>query len=161
MEQLQVSCRYFPGRPTIVSFCGSDLIPGASISPLRMYLGFLFSNLSALRARGMICKTEELRRALWWRRSQAVIIPNGVDLKIFSPGAQDEARKELKWDIHCPIVIHNAGRDPVCKGLEVAETTMRHVGTNIPEAELHIISGVVPSRMPFYYRAADVTLVHK
>lgn len=146
------------GQSTVVSFCGNDLLPGASVSPLRMYFGFLLSNLSALGARGMICKSEELRHALWWRRSQAQIIPNGVDLKVFSPGAQDEARKQLKWDLHCPIVILNAGGDPERKGLDVAEMAMQHVRFRIPEAELHIISGVEPSRMPLYYRAADVLL---
>lgn len=148
----------FSGRPTVVSFCGSDLLPGASISPLRRYLGFLLSNLSALCARGIICKSEGLRSALWWRQSLAVIIPNGVDLELFSPGAQNEARFELKWDMYCPIVIHNVGNDPIRKGLEVAETAMSHVASRIPEAKLHIISGVEPHRMPLYYRAADVLL---
>ena len=59
------------GRPTIVSFCGSDLLPGASVSTLRMRVGFLLSHLAACRAHGIICKSEELRQALWWGRSRA------------------------------------------------------------------------------------------
>lgn len=148
----------FSGRPTVVSFCGSDLLPGASVSNLRMRLGFLLSNLTALRAREIICKSEELRQALWWRRSRAVVIPNGVDLTAFSPGAQEAARKKLQWDLDCPIVIHNAGRDPANKGLDIAEATMELVQARIPYAKLHVISGVEPSQMPVYYRAADVLL---
>ena len=148
----------FSGRPSVVSFCGSDLLPGAARSTLRMYLGVLLSNMAALGARVMICKSEGLRQALWWRRSRAVVIPNGVNLNVFSPGPQEEARKELGWDLTCPIVIFNAGCDPIRKGLDVAEAAMRVVRSRIPLAELHVISGVEPSRMPLYYRGADVFL---
>ena len=147
------------GRPTIVSFCGSDLLPGgASVSMLRMRFGFLLSNLAALWAQGIICKSEELRQALWWGRSRAVVIPNGVDLKLFSPGPQDEARKELGWDLLCPVIIHNAGWDSIGKGLDVAEAAMKVVWSTIPSAKFQVISGVEPNRMPLYYRAADVFL---
>lgn len=148
----------FAGRPAVISFCGGDLLPGASRSALRMYLGFILSNLAALLARGLICKSEELRRALWWRRSQAVVIPNGVDLTFFSPGPQDEARKALGWDLERPIVLFNQGRDPNNKGLDVAEAAMEVVRSRIPKAVMQVVSHAEPSQMPLYYRAADVFL---
>jgi len=55
-------------------------------------------------------------------------------------------------------VLFNPGRDPIRKGLDVAEAAMRVVRSRIPQAELHVISSVEPSRMPLYYRAADVLL---
>ncbi len=148
----------FAGRPAVVSYCGNDLLPGASISTFRMCLGLLLSNLAALRAQGMICKSENLRQALWWRRGQAVVIPNGVDLDLFSPGSQNEARKELGWDTQQPVVLFNVGSDPQRKGLDVAEAAMPVVRTRVPEATLQVISKVEPTRMPLYYRAADVLL---
>ena len=105
----------FAGRPAVISFCGSDLQLGASVSALRMWFGFLVSNLAALRARKLICKSEGLRKALWWRQDRAVVIPNGVDLHCFVPGSQDEARKALNWHPEHPIVLFNAGR-PQKKG---------------------------------------------
>ena len=148
----------FSGRPAVVSFCGSDLLPGASVSMPRMWFGFLLSNLSALRARVLICKSRELHQALWWRRKYAVVIPNGVDLNLFSPGLQEEARKELGWDVSRPIVLFNAGRDPQNKGLDLAKASIEVTQYRIPDVELHIISAVKPNLMPLYYRAADVLL---
>ena len=142
----------------MVSYCGNDLLSGASVSTLRMVVAFLLSNLAALRARKLICKSDELRRALWWRRDCAVVIPNGVDLNMFSPGSQEQARKELGWRVGPPVVIFNKGQDSERKGLVVAQAAMKVVQEKLPNAELHAFSNVDPARMPFYYRAADVLL---
>ncbi len=146
------------GCSSVISFCGSDLLPGAGIWGLRMYLGFLLSNLAALRADGLICKSEQLRQALWWRRSRAVMIPNGVDLDLFSPGCQEQARKELGWGLHQRVVIMNVGSNPINKGLDLAKEAMKVTQTRVPEAELCVIPNVKPHQMPVYYRAADVLL---
>jgi teichuronic acid biosynthesis glycosyltransferase TuaC len=148
----------FAGRPAVISFCGGDLQPGPSVSFVRGRLGFLLSNLAALRAKGLICKSEQLRQALWWRKSQAVVIPNGVDLDLFSPGPQNEARKELGWDLENPVAIFNDGSNPKVKGVDLAKAAMRLARAHVPNAELRVISNVEPIRMPLYYRAADVLL---
>jgi glycosyltransferase involved in cell wall biosynthesis len=148
----------FAGRPAVISFCGSDLIPSApSVSLLRMYAGFLLSNVAALRASGLICKSKELQQALWWRQNQAVVIPSGVDLTLFSPGSQESARKELGWETSLLIVLISAGGDQRNKGLDVVKSAMKVVHSLVPNAVLHIIShDVEPHRMPLYFRAADV-----
>jgi teichuronic acid biosynthesis glycosyltransferase TuaC len=146
----------FAGRPAVISFCGGDLQPGASVSSLRLTLGFLLSNLAALRADRLICKSEQLRQALWWRKSKAIVIPSGVDLTLFSPGQQNEARKELGWDQETPVAILNVGDDPKGKGIDLAQAAMKVAQVLVPNAELHIISKVDPLRVPLYFRAADV-----
>ena len=148
----------FAGRPAVISYCGGDLQPGAAVSRVRLSFGFLLSNLAALRAEGLICKSEQLRQALWWQKSRAVVIPSGVDLELFSPGPQNEARKELGWDLENPIAIFNDGGDPQCKGMDLAKAAMKVVNLRLPNAKLHVISNVEPVRMPLYYRAADVLL---
>jgi teichuronic acid biosynthesis glycosyltransferase TuaC len=144
------------GRPAVVSFCRHDLLTGSSVSALRMYVGFLFSNLAALRAVGLICKSEQLRQALWWKRSRAVVIPNGVDLDLFAPGCQEQARKELGWGLQKRVVIINVGSNPIRKGLALAKEAMKVTQARVPEAELCVISNVKPQKMVLYYRAADV-----
>ncbi len=146
------------GRPLVISFCGNDLLSGASVSRARMYLGFLLSNLAALRAHRIICKSSELREALWWRKARAVVIPNGVDLDMFTPGSYEKARRELGWDSLTPVVLFNVGSDPRRKGLSVAEAALAIVRKTLPDASLFIVSKVQPSVMPVYYRAADVLL---
>ena len=148
----------FAGRPAVISFCGNDLLPGASIPTWRMYLCFLLSNLAAVWAKGLICKSESLRQALWWRRNRAVVIPNGVDLDFFSPGPRDEARHRLGWDIKRSIVLFNAGSDPQRKGLDLAGDAIKVARSLVPDIEMHIVSRVDPHLMPLYYRAADVLL---
>ena len=146
------------GKPTVISFCGGDLLPGASIPLFRQRFGILLSNLAALRAKCLICVSEELRQALWWRTNQAVVIPDGIDLEIFSPGVQEFARRELGWDANNPIVILNVRNDPKAKGLDLAMAPIRLVQSRITNAELRVIENVPPNRMPLHYQAADALL---
>jgi glycosyltransferase involved in cell wall biosynthesis len=148
----------FAGRPAVITYCGGDLLVGASIPLVRQYVGFFLSNLAALRAKRLICVSEELRQALWWQKSQAVVIPDGVDLDLFMPGPQEVARQQLGWKLSHPIVILNVRNDPRAKGRDLAMTAMRLVQSTIPEAELHLIENVEPRQMPLYYRAADALL---
>jgi glycosyltransferase involved in cell wall biosynthesis len=145
-------------RPAVITFCGSDLNPGASVSRLRMRIGLMLSNLAALRARAIVCVSEELRQRLWWHHDRAVVIPDGIDLDLFSPGGQDEARKKLGWDLNRPITIFHVGSDPKLKGLGLAKSAMKVAQARIHEAELRLISNVEPNLMPLYYRAADALL---
>jgi teichuronic acid biosynthesis glycosyltransferase TuaC len=148
----------FAGPPAVVTFCGGDLLAGAPVSLVRLYLGFLLSNLGALRAAAVICVSDELRQALWCGKARAVVIPDAVDLDLFTPGEQEASRKELGWNSSGPMVILNAAGDPKRKGVDVAEAAMAIVTSHIPAAQLHIIRNVEPSLMPLYYRAADVLL---
>lgn len=148
----------FAGKPAVISFCGGDLLGGSAVSLLRLLFGFLLSNIAALRADGLICKSEQLRQALWWRKSRAVVIPNGIDLNLFVPGPQGEARKKLGWNLESPIAILNVGDDAKRKGIDLAQAAMKFVHACLPNAELIVISNVDPARMPLFYQAADVAL---
>jgi glycosyltransferase involved in cell wall biosynthesis len=148
----------FAGKPAVITFCGGDLLAGASVSRVRLQLGFWLSNLAALRAKCIICVSEELREALWWRRSRAIVIPDGIDLDLFSPGPQEIARKQLGWELSQPVVILNVRNDPMAKGLSLARNAMQMVRSKVPTAELHVIQNVEPTRMPLYYRGADALL---
>lgn len=148
----------FVGKPSIISYCGNDLQPGASVSKVRMRLGILMSNLAALRTKASICKSPQLRQALWWCQDRAIVIPSGIDLELFSPGPRDIARTQLGWNIECPVVIFYAGIDPANKGMDLALRAMQLVQSRIPAAELHLIENVDPRTMPLWHRAADVLL---
>lgn len=146
------------GKPTVVSYCGSDLLRGSAVSLLRKLFSILLSNLAALRADGLICKSEHLRQALWWKKSRAVVIPNGIDFNLFAPGPQDEAREKLGWNPGSLIAIVNAGDDAKRKGIDLAQAAMKFVRSCLPNAELFVISNVDPVQMPLFYQAADVAL---
>ncbi len=146
------------GTPTVITFCGSDLNSGASVSSLRANVGRVLSNLAALRARRIICVSEGLRLALWWRRNRAIVIPDGVDVDLFSPGSQYEARTVLGWDLERPIVLFNLGDDAKKKGFDLAKAAMKVAQSSVHNVELQIVQHIEPSLMSMYYRAADALL---
>jgi len=146
----------FAGGPFVVSFCGPDLLGGAPVSQFRIMMGHLLSNIAALRASAIICKSEGLRQSIWWRKKAAMVIPNGVDFNLFSPGSQREARRKLGWDLTCPIIIIYVRNLPNNKGLDIAEVALKVVHGRLPTARLEVIVDVPHERMPLHYRAADV-----
>src|SRR5262249_34041831 len=98
--------------PLVVTYRASDL-PGYSSAPsLRAYAGALLSQAAALRARHIICVSEQLRGRLWSRKQQASVIPTGVDTTIFYPCPRLDARARLGWKVEQRIVLFNAGQDP-------------------------------------------------
>ncbi len=148
----------FLGAPVVLSFFGPDLLKRDILSSPRWLVGNLLSNLAALWAEGIICVSEQLRQALWWRTNDAVVIPHGVDLELFSPGSQFEARKKLSWGLTHPVVIISVRNDPKGKGLHIAESAMKVVQASLPNADLKVIANVSHNCMPLYYCAADVLL---
>lgn len=145
-------------HPTVITFSGSDLLRGASISLPRTYAGILMSNLASLFARRVICVSEQLKRALWCRKRGVVVIPRGVDLDLFSPGSRDDARRKLGWDLDTPVVLIDGGRDWKNKGLDVAQAALAIARADIPALELSVIQNVSPDQMPLWYRAADALI---
>ncbi len=146
----------FSGQPVVLSFFGPDLLKRDIISSPRWVIGHLLSNLSVLRGQGIICVSEQLRQALWWRRNKAMVIPHGVNLELFSPGSQIEARKKLSWGLTHPVIVISVRNDPKGKGLDLAKSSMKVVRTILPDVELKVITNVLHDRMPLYFRAADV-----
>ena len=130
----------------------------AGISWARTWLGILLSNIAALKADALICVSEQLRQALWWRGGAATVIPDGVNLERFTPIDRDVARRTLGWPLGQRVVVMDAARDPINKGLAVAEAAMEKVRAIFPDAELRVFSGVKPDEMPLHYSAADVLL---
>jgi teichuronic acid biosynthesis glycosyltransferase TuaC len=146
--------------PVVVTFRGSDLNPCRSISQARSLAGRLLSQLAALGAGGNICVSKQLRSRLWWRRESAYVIPSGVDTSVFHPRPRDEARAELDWPMDERVILFNAGRDPVTKGIGLARRAADIAGGSLDKLRLQILDGhVPPDRIPVYLNAADCLLV--
>ncbi len=89
--------------PTVVSFCGSDLLGERLSGLVRKFVsryGVMASHKAAKRATGIIVKSENLRDALpnFVDRSKVRIIPNGIDLERFRPLCQETCRARLGWN---------------------------------------------------------------
>lgn len=147
-------------RPMVVSFCGTDLLgapapSGAITAKSRMAMAM--SQLAAVRADTIVCKSENLRQALREPRDRerALVIPNGVDLRHFSPGDQAAARRRLGLRPGAPLVLFPYSTESSNKRVGLARAAVDIVRATHPDVSLAEVSGVPHDRMPDYYRAAD------
>ena len=146
--------------PLVITFRGSDLNPVADDGAVRGTVGRLMSQCAALRAAAIICVSPGLRDRIWWRPGRVSVIPNGVDLSVFRPRPQDEARSELGWPVNDRVVLFNVGNNPRTKRLDLAQAAFALARASQADLRLQLIDGnEPPSRMPVLLNAADCLLV--
>jgi teichuronic acid biosynthesis glycosyltransferase TuaC len=149
-------CACSTRRPLAITFRGSDLNSDPGIGFLRARLGFLLSQISAWRASIIICTSVGLRRRLWWKKSKSVVLPSGVDLTLFKPIDKGECRKILGWRPDERVVLFNAGKAPLLKGLPLAREAVWIAEKTLGPMRLFELCGnTVPDRIPIYLNAAD------
>ena len=129
--------------PLIVTFRGSDINPSPSDWWVRSIAGRCLSHIAALKAAGIICVSEGLRRRLWCGQNRAVIIPSGIDPSIFSPRPQSDARDELGWKPGERVVLFNGGTSPAVKRLDLALEGVRHAEQLCGPLRLVVLDGHV------------------
>lgn len=151
-------------RPTVVSFCGSDLLGELLSGPVRRVIseyGVLASYVAARRAHGIIVKSRNLEKALpvTVDRSKIRIIPNGIDLELFRPLNGGYCREKLGWDSNKFNVLFplNAG-DPRKRPFlaQAAIDAANQLGLN---AEMHQLRGVPHEEVSIWLNASDAVLL--
>ena len=154
-----VSC-FASNIPVIITFRGSDLNKSKGDNLLRWTLGHLLSQISALKAKKIICVSEELKNKLWWKQKRVAVLPTGVDALIFTPRNRNEARLELGWEIDKRFVLFNAGRNPKGKGLDLAQLSIVLAERIIGEISFIVLDGTLsPNKVPILMNAADCLLL--
>jgi len=149
-------CCTVGGAPLVITFRGSDLNRHISVTWLRGQLSILFSQVSALRARQIICVSRQLLNRLWWGRHKIVVLPTGVNLDLFSPMSVAEARAALDWDPAERIVLFCSGAEPTAKGLDLVKAAVRYAERDVGSIRLCVLDGSFPSdSVPLYLNAAD------
>src|SRR5882724_7914480 len=151
-------------RPTVVSFCGDDLLGELLSGILRKLIsryGVMASYRAARRARGIVVKSKNLKDALPddVDRSKVRIIPNGVDLERFKPLNRDKCRKRLGWsgDRFHVLFPTNDGDPRKRPGLaKAAVEAANHSGV---QAEMHQLRGVPHEEVSIWLNASDVVLL--
>lgn len=142
--------------PLIITLRGSDLNDDPEFNPLHLRLAHLFSQLACLRARKVIIVSEQLRCRMWWRGRHALVIPTGIDMRVFRPIPQERARKVLGWPQGIPIVLFHGGNRPLLKGTVMIEAAVRTVEHSTGPIRLMDLNGDVPCNdVPYWINAAD------
>jgi glycosyltransferase involved in cell wall biosynthesis len=108
-------------------------------------------------ASAVIVKTAEMKRHL--RLNSAQVIPNGVDVDLFKPTGQAEARRELGLETQKKFVLFPYDPNISRKRFDLVESAVARARQAIPELEILQVFGVPQSRMPLYMNAADVLVL--
>jgi glycosyltransferase involved in cell wall biosynthesis len=142
--------------PLIITLRGCDLNEDPEVNPIHIGLAHLFSHIACLRAKRVILVSEQLRYRLLCHRRDAVVIPTGVDLRVFRPIAQEQARKVLGWPQDIRIVLFHGGSRPRLKGADIVEPAVRAAEQMTGPIRLVDLTGDVPcERVPYWINAAD------
>lgn len=146
-------------RPLVVTFRGSDLNGIVGSNGRLTMTGWLLRHLSqlvSLRADETILVSQNLAASL--PRKNFHVIPSGLDLSLFEPMPQYEARQQLNLSPHKLYVLFAGGRNNPIKRFSLA-----HAATSIEEngrpVELLVVENELPDKMPLYMNAADVLLL--
>ena len=159
-----VVVRTVESAPTIVSFCGSDLLGELLSGTIRKLIagyGVRASRRAARRANGIVVKSKNLQDALPRDvdHTKIRIIPNGIDLKRFKPLDRDECRKQLGWDRNAFHILFptNSGDPRKRIGLALGATeAVKELGLR---PNLHQLQGVLHQDVPIWLNASDVVLL--
>jgi glycosyltransferase involved in cell wall biosynthesis len=145
-------------RPTVVSFCGEDLLGApreGGLTPKSRAEVAVFRQLSRL-ATMTITKSREMEEQLPAAvAARNVVLPNGVDLDQFAPRDREAARRQLGWGSGEKVLLFLGNPADPRKNFELAEAAAGLVREEVPEARLHVGWEVEPGEVPRLMNAAD------
>ncbi|HWC74050.1 MAG TPA: glycosyltransferase family 4 protein [Gemmatimonadales bacterium] len=149
--------------PLVVTFRGCDLHGIIGDRRARITLrGRLLRRASRFVARtadAVIIVSEHMRR-LMKTRAPVHVIPSGLDLRLFRPHPQAEARQQLGFDPDERLVLFVGCPDEARKRYGLAQRAVNLVNERLSApARLIVGWGVPHSKMPLYMSAADVLVV--
>lgn len=151
--------------PLVVSFCGNDLLGEGERRTFRWLVerGAIASSRRAARAAaGIVVKSDALRRALPADVDPArvFVLPNGVDLTLFTPRDRLACRAELGWSPERRHVLFPAAADRSEKRFWLASAAVEELrGRVADDVELHLLDGVPRASVPTWLNASDVVLL--
>jgi len=154
----------FSRKPVIITFCGSDLLGNYSSSGKKTWSGLLsicLSQLAALGSSRCMAVSKELRNSLWlnWSRNKCEVIPAGVDLSLFRPIPQSQARAVLGWSHNDPVVLFMFREGTWVKDPDLARAAYNEARKSLSSLRMIVLGEEDPDRIPLFYNAADVFLL--
>jgi teichuronic acid biosynthesis glycosyltransferase TuaC len=146
--------------PLVVTLRGSDLLgivddeSGRYTLQGRMLQGA--TRLVARHADAVVVVSEHMKRSLP-PGVQATVIPSGLDLGLFRPIPQAEARQHLGLPAEGRLVLFAGRPSQARKRYELATRVMELVNRSLP-TRLHVVWGVSHDEVPLHMSAGDALL---
>jgi glycosyltransferase involved in cell wall biosynthesis len=152
--------RFEVTSPLVVSFMGFDVSGkyGGSdhITPFGRFYQ-ISSFVLARLASAVIVMSTEMRQHL--ELASAYVIGNGVDLDLFRPMEQSEAKRILDLDPQKKFVLFPYDPQRPEKRFELVQSAVALAREAIPELEILPVFAVPQSSMPVYMNAAEVLVL--
>lgn len=150
--------------PTVVSFCGDDLMgtsDGKGRFTLKGHVTVIASQIVAHSANAVIVKSDKMydRLKSASARGKAVVIPNGVDFELFRPMDKLAARKELGLEPFKKIVLFAGSPETPVKRYDLAEKAVELLQGSFPNVELVALHRKPQAEVPVYMNACDVVIL--
>jgi teichuronic acid biosynthesis glycosyltransferase TuaC len=149
--------------PVVISFCGSDL-NGTPAAPMPARLsaryGVWQSHRAARRSAAIITKSQSLAARLptGIDPSKVFVIPNGVDLTVFTPRDRAACQADLGWSSERRYVL-TYGRDSG-KRVDLARRAVDVLnGSSTVPVELKVLGGVSHDHVPIWLNASHAFLL--
>ena len=146
--------------PVVVSFMGDDVLGRFKRSGRISLYGRLLQASSFVLARlvsAVIVKSRQMKSKL--KLNSTHVIPNGVDLPLFRPLDQAEARRTLGLDPQKKYVLFPYNPAEQRKRYDLIEAAVVRAREQVSELEMLHVQGVPGARMPLYMNAADVLVL--
>ena len=132
--------------PLVITMHGGDLL-GGTLERLCTAMIWRFAD-------AVIVVSEQMRR-----RVPGIIIPCGVDLRLFKPYDRTEARARLGWPSDKYRVLFPFDPARPVKRYDLARGAVQRLVEEGVDVELITVFNVDTREMPWYYSAADVMIL--
>ena len=146
--------------PVVVSFMGDDVLGRPKRSGRNTLAGhflqisgFIFARL----ATAVIVKSRQMASQL--RMPSAHVIPNGVDLNLFRPMEQAQARQTLGLDPSKKFVLFPYNPKETRKRFDLIEAAVSLARDQVDGLEILMARGLPQEQIPLYMNAADVLVM--
>jgi len=146
--------------PLVVTFHGSDaqgIIGKSGNYTISGRLLQQFSRFVARRADQAILVSSHLNKFLPTRSYH--ILPLGVNMELFAPMAQAQARRILDLDAAAPLVLFAANPLSTLKRFGLAQAAVERARIKFPEARLIALGNVPHHQVPTFMNACDALLL--
>jgi glycosyltransferase involved in cell wall biosynthesis len=146
--------------PIVLTFHGDDLLGKFRFDGSITALGRFFQGSSLMLAplvSAIIVQSHEMQNRLRFARSY--VIPCGIDLDLFRPMDQGNARDELGLDPREKLLIFAYDPAEQRKRYDLVEQAVLIARKDVPELRVLHVRGKPHARMPVYMNAADVLVV--
>lgn len=135
-------------KPLVVSLMGSD------VKANRLYKLFIRIIARFYGWKEIIVKSRDMYDDLGIRRAK--IVPNGVNMDLFTPLDQEKCRQSLGWNTDKIHVLFPANPARQEKDYALAEASIALLGLDV---DMHVFNQVEHQITPLWYNAADVVLL--